>query len=109
MASPPIQPYHGDFVAWNGGCVLIGEGGGGPIEPHAHYAIQLCVGVPSGVRVRFGRQGSWQACAGALVPSRAAAPPDQRGQGDTRAQLDMLVIERGKGEGARPGGTAHGR
>ena len=76
MASPPIQPYRGDFVAWNGGCVLIGEGGGGPIEPHAHYAIQLCVAVPSGLRVQFGRQGPWQACAGALVPSRATHTVD---------------------------------
>jgi AraC-like DNA-binding protein len=76
MATSPIQPYRGDFVAWNGGCVLIGEGGGGSIEPHAHYAIQLCVGVPSGLRVQFGRQGAWQACAGALVPSRATHTVD---------------------------------
>ena len=71
MATPPAQPYRGDFVAWNGGCVLIGEGGGGTIEPHTHYAIQLCIGAPSGLRVRSGHQGAWQACAAALVPSRA--------------------------------------
>ncbi len=63
--------YRGDFVAWNGGCGFLGEGGGPPIAPHAHYAIQLVIGPPSGLRVQFGRYGPWQSCAAALVPSRA--------------------------------------
>jgi AraC-like DNA-binding protein len=71
MSTPPARSYRGDFVAWTGVAGFIGEGGGAPIEPHAHYAIQLVVGAPSGLRVQFGRQGEWQACAGALVPSRA--------------------------------------
>jgi AraC-like DNA-binding protein len=63
--------YGGDFVAWTGVCGFIGEGGGGtPIAPHSHYAIQLVIGAPSGLRVQFGRQGPWQSCAAALVPSR---------------------------------------
>jgi AraC-like DNA-binding protein len=66
-----LRPYRGDFVAWSGGCGFLGEGGGPPIAPHAHYAIQLVVGAPSGLRVQFGRQGPWQPCAAALVPSRA--------------------------------------
>lgn len=45
-------------------------GGGGPISPHSHYAIQLVIGAPSGLRVQFGRLGKWQPCAAALVPSR---------------------------------------
>lgn len=49
----------------------MGEGGGGPIAPHSHYAIQLVLGAPSGLRVQFGRHGAWQSCAAALVPSRA--------------------------------------
>jgi AraC family transcriptional regulator len=68
-ASP--RPYRGDFVAWSGGCGFLGEGGGGPIAPHAHYAIQLVIGAPSGLRVQFGRRGEWQPCQAALVPSRA--------------------------------------
>ena len=65
--------YRGDFVAWAGVCGFLGEGGGGtPIAPHSHYAIQLVIGAPSGLRVQFGRQGPWQSCAGALVPR---APP----------------------------------
>jgi AraC-like DNA-binding protein len=71
VSASGVQPYRGDFVAWNGGCAFLGEGGGPPIAPHAHYAIQLAVGAPSGLRVQFGRRGAWQACAAALVPSRA--------------------------------------
>ena len=62
--------YRGDFVAWTGGCGFLGEGGGGPISPHSHYAIQLVLGTPT-LRVQFGRNGPWKPCAGALVPSRA--------------------------------------
>lgn len=71
MPRPTASRYRGDFVAWPGVCVFLGEGGGAPIEPHAHYAIQLVIGVPSGLRVQFGRRGEWQPCAAALVPSRA--------------------------------------
>jgi AraC-like DNA-binding protein len=70
-----VQPasaprYHGDFIAWTGCCALVGEGSG-PIALHSHYAIQLSIGSPPGMRVRIGRDGPWQACAGALLPSRA--------------------------------------
>lgn len=64
--------YRGDFIAWTGVCGFIGEGtSGAAIEPHSHYAIQLVIGAPSGLRVQFGRHGDWQSCAAALVPSRA--------------------------------------
>lgn len=62
--------YVGDFVAWNGGCLFIGSGGG-VIAPHAHYAIQLVLGYPAGLRVQAGRHGAWMDCAAAAVPSRA--------------------------------------
>lgn len=71
MSTQAPTRYRGDFVAWNGVCGFIGEGGGAPIEPHSHYAIQLVLGAPTGLRVQLGRHGEWQACAAALVPSRA--------------------------------------
>jgi AraC-like DNA-binding protein len=71
MDHPTARRYRGDFVAWAGVCGFIGEGGGAPISPHAHYAIQLVIGAPTGLRVQFGRHGEWQSCAAALVPSRA--------------------------------------
>lgn len=70
MHSTAPSRYAGDFVAWNGGAVFVGEGGG-PVSPHAHYAIQCVVGLPDGLKVQFGRRGSWQGVAGALMPSRA--------------------------------------
>lgn len=62
--------YEGDFLAWDGGALFIGSGGG-EVAPHAHYAIQVVVGAPRGLRVQLGRRGAWRACGGAIVPSRA--------------------------------------
>jgi AraC family transcriptional regulator len=69
MGRAATGQYHGDFVAWNGGCLLIGEGHGS-IAPHAHYSIQIAFGQPAGLRVQLG-QGPWQPCAAAIIPSRA--------------------------------------
>ncbi|MEJ5991284.1 AraC family transcriptional regulator [Ramlibacter sp. PS3R-8] len=69
---PPIPShYQGDFVAWPGVCGFLGAGRGPSPSPHAHYAIQLAIGIPGGLRVQFGRHGAWQSCAAALVPSKA--------------------------------------
>lgn len=61
--------YTGDFVAWSGGAMFIGSGGG-TVTPHAHYAIQIVVGAPAGLQVQDGRRGDWTHCPGAIVPSR---------------------------------------
>jgi len=61
--------YTGDFVAWRGGCGFLGSGGRGTIATHSHYAIQLVIGVPSGLKVQFGRTSALTECVGALVPS----------------------------------------
>jgi AraC family transcriptional regulator len=71
MDKPSANPYRGDFLAWPGVCGFIGSGGASAIAPHSHYAIQLVLGAPSGLRVQFGRRGEWVECAAALVPSRA--------------------------------------
>lgn len=70
MNTSAINRHQGDFVAWTGGCAFIG-GGKAKLAPHAHYAIQLVIGAPQGLQVQFGRHGPWQACAGAVIPSRA--------------------------------------
>jgi AraC family transcriptional regulator len=69
--------YEGDFVAWNGGCMFIGSGGGA-ISTHAHYAIQVVLGSPDGLRVQLGSRGLWESCAGAVIPSRASHSIDVR-------------------------------
>ena len=70
MDARPTSKYSGDFIAWPGGCALIGTGKGA-IAPHSHYAIQVCIGSPSGPKVQFGRNGAWQPTAGAIIPSRS--------------------------------------
>jgi AraC-like DNA-binding protein len=69
MSRSAAGQYYGDFVPWNGGCLLIGEGQGS-IAPHAHYSIQIAFGFPSGLRVQVG-QGHWMPCGAAIIPSRA--------------------------------------
>lgn len=67
-------------------CGFIGEGtSGAPISPHSHYAIQLAIGAPAGLRVQSGRHGEWQSCAAALFPSRAIHTIDVNG-------CDMSVV-----------------
>lgn len=61
--------YRGDFIAWQGGCLLIGAGSGS-IAPHAHYAIQIVLGSSGGLRVQCD-DTPWQAAAAAIIPSRA--------------------------------------
>ncbi|HYF59721.1 MAG TPA: AraC family transcriptional regulator [Burkholderiaceae bacterium] len=72
--------YGGDFLAWSGGAMFIGSGGG-TIAPHAHYALQIAVGAPDGLRVRDGRRGPWLQGAGAVVPSRTVHSLDVAGCG----------------------------
>jgi AraC-like DNA-binding protein len=74
---PAAEPkrYSGDFIAWPGGAIFIGEGSSG-ISAHAHYAIQCVIGIPDGLRVSIGRYGAWQDVAGALVPSRSVHAVD---------------------------------
>lgn len=77
MSRAGVGQYHGDFVAWSGGCLLIGEGQGA-IAPHAHYSIQIAFGHPAGLRVQTGH-GAWQPCAAAIIPSRARHSIDVTG------------------------------
>jgi AraC-like DNA-binding protein len=79
--------YQGDFVAWNGGAIFIGSGAGA-ISPHAHYAIQLVAGTPSGPRVQFGPRGEWRSAPAALIPSRATHSIDVK---DCRTSVVIFV------------------
>jgi len=82
----------------------IAMGGGAPIDPHSHYAIQLAIAAPAGLRVQFGRLGDWHRCAAVLVPSRATHTIDVN-------DCDMSVVlfiepetQEGKALTARLGG-----
>jgi AraC-like DNA-binding protein len=78
MPHAAANRYEGDFVAWQGGAAFLGSGAGA-IAPHSHYAIQLVLGAPSGLRVQFGRDGAWQPCPAALIPPRATHSIDVTG------------------------------
>lgn len=107
MDQPKPRPYQGDFVAWNGGCLLIGLTGtqAGSIAPHSHYAIQLALAAPDGLRVQFGRNGPWQACQAALFPSRATHTIDVAGSEWTA----VLFVEPETPEGRALGARLQGR
>jgi AraC-like DNA-binding protein len=59
----------GDFIPWEGGCLLIGRALG--ITPeHAHYAIQIAFGSAPGIRFRPDARAEWAEYGGAIIPSR---------------------------------------
>jgi AraC-like DNA-binding protein len=86
----------------------VGQGGGSAaIAPHAHYAIQIAIGMPAGLRVQFGLRDEWQRCAAALIPSRITHSIDVT-ECDWSA---VIFVEPETAEGrslsARLGGTPH--
>ena len=59
----------GQFVSWDGGCLMIGRARG--ITPmHAHYAIQIGFGPTRGIRFRPTDQESWTEYDGVVIASR---------------------------------------
>jgi AraC-like DNA-binding protein len=69
MANAGAAAYQGHYVPWDGGCLLIGRGGG-VVPVHAHYAIQIAFGSTAGVRFRTDDAAPWTAYGGAIIPSR---------------------------------------
>jgi AraC family transcriptional regulator len=59
----------GDFVPWDGGCLLIGRALS--VTPmHAHYAIQIGFGVERGIRFRPDEGSEWTEYEAAVIASR---------------------------------------
>jgi AraC-like DNA-binding protein len=59
----------GDFVPWEGGCLLIGRAT--DVAPlHAHYAIQVAFGSTPGIRFRPADSAPWTEFEGAIISSR---------------------------------------
>jgi AraC family transcriptional regulator len=59
----------GQFVSWNGGCLLIGRSTG-LVPTHSHYAIQIAFGSVPGLKFRSSENDEWRAYTGAMIPSR---------------------------------------
>jgi AraC family transcriptional regulator len=59
----------GQFIAWNGGCLFIGQHHRA-IPVHSHHAIQLVVGTDGDHLLRGGEQEPWRSYSVAAIPSR---------------------------------------
>ena len=80
------RPYVGHFVAWDGGCLLIGRGGA-VVPGHAHYAIPIACGVGPGIAFRTSEREPWTGYAGAIIPSRQPHSMDA-----TQVQTNAVVF-----------------
>jgi AraC family transcriptional regulator len=59
----------GQFVSWDGGCLLIGHATA--VTPmHAHYAIQVAFGTERGIRFRPAEHEPWTDYDGVVIASR---------------------------------------
>jgi AraC-like DNA-binding protein len=59
----------GQFVSWDGGCLMIGRARG--ITPmHSHYAVQIGFGPTRGIRFRPSDQAPWTEYDGVVIASR---------------------------------------
>jgi AraC-like DNA-binding protein len=77
----------GHYIAWDGGCVLLGRDVG-LVPLHAHYAIQIAFGTERGVRFRTGEREEWTEYRGAIIPSRQ---PHSMDASRVRANAVMFV------------------
>jgi AraC family transcriptional regulator len=68
----------GDFMAWEGGCVMIGKSFA-PIPMHAHYAIQVAFGPRRGIRFRTDERDPWTEYDAVIIPSRNPHAMDSTG------------------------------
>jgi len=59
----------GDFIGWDGGCLLIGKAIG-VIPPHAHQAIQIVFGYAEPIRLRCRDEEVWTPYPIGIIPSR---------------------------------------
>lgn len=59
----------GDFVAWDGGCMLIGQAYLAT-GVHSHYAMQFSFGAEDGIRFKPTEDSNWTAYSGVVIASR---------------------------------------
>src|SRR3954470_11876079 len=78
----------GDFVAWDGGCMLIGQAHAAT-GIHSHYAMQLSFGENDGICFRPEDQSTWTAYDGTVISSRQPHAMDA----STVATSATLLIE----------------
>lgn len=78
----------GDFVAWDGGCMLIGQAHAAT-GIHSHYAMQLSFGENDGICFRPEDESTWTPYDGTVISSRQPHAMDA----STVAASATLLIE----------------
>ena len=76
----------GQFVSWDGGCLLIGEARD-RMAVHAHYALQVAFCSEPGIRFRPDDRAEWTAYGAAIIPSRQPHAMDA-----TRGPLSAVLL-----------------
>src|SRR4051794_31256994 len=85
----------GDFVAWDGGCMLIGQAHA-PTGIHSHYATQLSFGENDGIRFRPDEKSDWTAYEGTAIATRQPHAMDATGIGTSATLLIELETPAGR-------------
>jgi len=76
----------GDFIGWDGGCLLIGKAVR-VVPQHSHQAIQIVFGYSGPVALRGGDEGEWTPYPLGLIPSRQPHSMDA-----TRATYNVVIF-----------------
>ncbi len=76
----------GDFIAWDGGCLMIGKALR-VVPRHAHQAIQIVFGHAGPIALRDGDAGRWVEHTLGLIPSRQPHSMDA-----TRASYNAIIF-----------------
>jgi AraC family transcriptional regulator len=96
MLSPMTQPLGvGDFVAWDGGCLLIGQAHR-ETGMHSHYAIQFSFGLVDGIRFRPNESVPWAAYDGVVIASRQPHAMDATTVGRSATMLIETETPQGR-------------
>ena len=76
----------GDFIGWDGGCLLIGKAVR-VVPQHSHQAIQIVFGYAGPISLRGGDEGEWTEYPLGLIPSRQPHSMDA-----TRSTYNVVIF-----------------
>jgi AraC-like DNA-binding protein len=95
----------GDFVAWDGGCLLIGKAYR-ETGVHSHYAVQFSFGEDDGIRFKTAESAEWRAYDGIVIASRQPHAMDATAAGMSATML--IEQETPSGRALEPSFGEHG-
>ncbi len=99
IRSAHLQVWSGRLFLWPGRALYIGPAA--DTTPHAHHAVQLCLGLDGPFRLRRIRGASWHQCHFALIEADCTHQLDGCGR-----QLALLYLDPESEEGRAVGAIA---